>query len=162
EPQHDLNRIAYAREAIGQEVQLFVDANGTYTVREALHMAHRFAAQGVTWFEEPVIAADSNGLRFIREHAPPTINIAGGEYVGHLATFRDMLEAQTIDVLQADATRCGGITGFLKAGALAEAYCIPFSSHCAPTLHLAAATSLSGFYIGEYFHDHVRIESELF
>lgn len=162
EPKHDLDRIAYAREAIGKDVQLFVDANGAYTVRQALNMSHRFTEKGVTWFEEPVIAADSNGLRFIREHAPPGINIAGGEYAGHLATFRDMLKAQTVDVLQADATRCGGITGFLKAGTLAEAYCIPFSSHCAPTLHLAAAASLPGFYIGEYFHDHVRIESELF
>lgn len=161
EPARDPGRVHDAREAIGNDVELFVDANGAYTVRQALDLAHRFAEYNVTWFEEPVIADNSNGLRFIRERAPAAIKIAGGEYASNLAVFRSMVEAQTVDVLQADATRCGGITGFLKAGALAEAFCIPFSSHCAPTLHLAPAASLPGFYIGEYFHDHVRIESAL-
>jgi L-alanine-DL-glutamate epimerase-like enolase superfamily enzyme len=65
-------------------------------------------------------------------------------------------------VLQADATRCGGISGFLQAGYLCEAFQIPFSSHCAPALHLHAALSLPNFYIAEYFYDHQRIESLLF
>jgi L-alanine-DL-glutamate epimerase-like enolase superfamily enzyme len=109
-----------------------------------------------------VIAEDHSGLRFIREHVQSKVNIAGGEYGYNLPYFKKMLEDETVDVLQADATRCGGITGFLKAGYLAEAYSIPFSSHCAPMLHLAAAVALPSFYIGEYFHDHARIESMLF
>ena len=73
-----------------------------------------------------------------------------------------MLKANAVDVLQADATRCGGITNFLKAAALAEAQQIPFSSHCAPALHLHAAISINNFYIAEYFYDHARIENMLF
>lgn len=73
-----------------------------------------------------------------------------------------MLSGEAVDVLQADATRCGGITGFLKAGYLAEAHQLPFSSHCAPALHLHAAVCLPCFFIAEYFHDHARIEQLLF
>jgi len=73
-----------------------------------------------------------------------------------------MLAAGSVDVLQADATRCGGITGFLKAGYLAEAHQLPFSSHCAPALHLHPTLCLPSFFISEYFHDHVRIEQMLF
>ena len=70
--------------------------------------------------------------------------------------------AEAVDVLQADATRCGGITGFLKAGYLCEVFRVPLSSHCAPAVHLHAALSLPAFSIAEYFHDHVRIENRLF
>jgi L-alanine-DL-glutamate epimerase-like enolase superfamily enzyme len=73
-----------------------------------------------------------------------------------------MIEEKSVDILQADATRCGGITGFLKAGYLCEAHQIPFSSHCAPAIHYQAALSLPSFFIAEYFHDHVRIEEEFF
>jgi L-alanine-DL-glutamate epimerase-like enolase superfamily enzyme len=73
-----------------------------------------------------------------------------------------MLQAKAVDVLQGDATRCGGISGFLKAGYLCEAYQIPYSSHCAPAIHLHAALALPSFYIAEYFHDHERIERMFF
>jgi L-alanine-DL-glutamate epimerase-like enolase superfamily enzyme len=73
-----------------------------------------------------------------------------------------MLEASAVDVLQADATRCGGITGFLKVGVLAEAHHLPISCHCAPLLHLHPACALSRFRHAEYFHDHARIEQMLF
>jgi L-alanine-DL-glutamate epimerase-like enolase superfamily enzyme len=158
----DAERVSLARDAIGADAQLFVDANGAYTVKQAVEMAHRFAEFKVSWFEEPVVAEDHTGLRFIREHLPAAMSVAGGEYASTLPTFRHMLEDGTVDILQADATRCGGITGFLKAGHLAEAFCIPFSSHCAPMLHLSAGLALPSFYIGEYFYDHARIESMLF
>lgn len=158
----DVERVMQAREAIGEGVQLFVDANGAYTVKQAIDKAKRFADYDVRWFEEPVVAADHAGMKLIRNHAPAPMNIAGGEYGFTLPYFREMLEDQTVDILQADATRCGGITGFLSAGYLAEAYSIPFSSHCAPMLHLAAALSLPSFYIAEFFHDHARIESMFF
>lgn len=158
----DVQRVSLAREAIGPDVKLFVDANGAYTVKQAILQAREFAPYAVSWFEEPVNAEDHPGLRFIREHVQPEVNIAGGEYGYTLPYFKRMLEDQTVDVLQADATRCGGITGFLKAGFLAEAYALPFSSHCAPMLHLAAALALPSFYIAEYFYDHARIESMFF
>jgi L-alanine-DL-glutamate epimerase-like enolase superfamily enzyme len=65
-------------------------------------------------------------------------------------------------VLQADATRCAGITGFLGAAALCEAFNVPLSSHCAPALHLPLCCAARPAIHLEYFHDHARIERMLF
>jgi L-alanine-DL-glutamate epimerase-like enolase superfamily enzyme len=161
-PEKDAERVRAAREAIAKDVELFVDANGAYTVKQALQKAEEFSHCNVTWFEEPVTSDNLDGLHFIREHAPPLINIAAGEYGYNLPYFNQMMSSKAVDVLQADATRCGGITGFLKAGHLCEAHQLPFSSHCAPALHLHAALALPAFYIAEYFFDHARIETMLF
>ena len=157
----DEYRVRQARQVIG-DAKLFVDANGAYTVKQALEKAHQFAEYNVCWFEEPVSSDDLDGLHYLRNHMPAAIQIAAGEYGYHLPYFKKMLNAGAVDVLQADATRCGGITGFLKAGQLAEAYGLPFSSHCAPSIHLHAALALPSFYIAEYFYDHTRIEKMLF
>jgi len=162
EPEGDVERVSAVRKGLNKQTKIFVDANGAYTAKQALQKAEQFAESGVCWFEEPVSSDDLKGLRFIREHAPSQISIAAGEYGYNLPYFKNMLSAKATDVLQADATRCGGISGFLKAGTLAESYQIPFSSHCAPAVHLHAALSLSSFSIAEYFFDHVRIESLLF
>jgi L-alanine-DL-glutamate epimerase-like enolase superfamily enzyme len=161
-PEDDVSRVKIAREAIGKNTGLFVDANGAYSVKQALEKAAAFTEYNVSWFEEPVTSDNLDGLRFIKEHAPQKINIAAGEYGYNLPYFDRMLHAGAVDILQADATRCGGISYFMKAGYLAEAFQIPFSSHCAPALHLHAALALPSFYIAEYFYDHVRIESMLF
>lgn len=162
EPGKDVYRVGKAREAIGKKVELFVDANGAYTAKQALQLAHKFTDLGVSWFEEPVPASDLSGLHFIREHAPAGMNIAAGEYGYNLPCFEQMMSAGSVDVLQADATRCGGISTFIKAGHTCEAYQLPFSSHCAPSLHLHAGLALPSFFTAEYFYDHVRIENMLF
>ncbi|HEY4205891.1 MAG TPA: enolase C-terminal domain-like protein [Puia sp.] len=162
EPGKDLQRVRAARMAIGDAAVLMVDANGAYNVRQALRMADTFVEYGVTWMEEPVSSDDLRGLRFIRDHAPAGCAIAAGEYGYNLPYFETMLHAGAVDVLQADATRCGGISFLLKAGYLCEAHQLPFSTHCAPSLHLHASLALPAFSIAEYFHDHVRIESMLF
>src|SRR5919109_931853 len=123
---------AAARRAIGADAELFVDANGAYTRKEALVQAERFAHEDVTWFEEPVSSDDLEGLALLVERAPAGMAIAAGEYGYDAYYFRRMLESRAVDVLQADATRCGGVTGFLKAAALAEAWNIPVSAHTAP------------------------------
>jgi L-alanine-DL-glutamate epimerase-like enolase superfamily enzyme len=158
----DPKRIKESRAAIGNDNQLFIDANGAYDEKTALEKAIVFNDYGISWFEEPVSADNLKGLKFIREHAPANMKIAAGEYGDTLGYFSTMLSAGAVDVLQADATRCCGITGYLKAGILAQAYKIPFSFHCAPAIHLHASMSLGNFFIGEYFHDHVRIENMLF
>ena len=161
-PGKDVQRVKEAREVLNDNVQLMIDANGAYSAKQALQKAEEVLQYNVTWFEEPVSSDNAEGLHFIRKHAPAQINIAAGEYGYHLSYFQAMLHAKAVDVLQADATRCGGITGFLKAGFLAEAHQLPFSSHCALALHLHAAVCLPSFFIAEYFHDHVRIEQLLF
>lgn len=162
EPGRDIERIQTARNSIGAATQLFVDANGAFNARQALVLAEEFEKNNVSWFEEPVSSADAKGLHFIRSHIAIKVRIAAGEYGYIIKDFLNLLQAGAVDVLQADATRCGGITGFLKAGQLAEADHIPFSFHCAPALHLHAALCMPAHEIGEYFHDHVRIESMLF
>jgi L-alanine-DL-glutamate epimerase-like enolase superfamily enzyme len=141
---------------------LFVDANGGYTRKQALAQAERFADEGVTWFEEPVSSDDLDGLRLMRDRAPAGMDIAAGEYGFDELYFRRMLDAGAVDVLQADATRCAGFTGFLQAAALCEARSMPLSAHCAPTLHAAVCCAARPAVHVEYFHDHARIERMLF
>ena len=162
EPGRDVERVNAARRMIDKRTKIFVDANGAYTVKQAIEKSKQLVEYGVCWFEEPVRSDNLRGLKFIHERVPSEINIAAGEYGYNLPYFEQMLSSNSVDCLQADATRCGGISNFLKAGYLAEAFQIPFSSHCAPAIHLHAALSLPSFYIAEYFFDHVRIEEMLF
>jgi L-alanine-DL-glutamate epimerase-like enolase superfamily enzyme len=160
-PADDLRRVEAARAAIGSGIELFVDANGAYSRKQALAVADASAEFGVVWFEEPVSSDDLDGLRLLRDRAPAPMDITAGEYGYDPVYFRRMLEAGAVDVLQADASRCG-ITGFLKTAALCEAYGVPLSAHCAPALHVHPACALSQVRHIEYFHDHVRIEQMLF
>lgn len=162
EPKADLQRVSAAREAIGQEVELFVDANGAYDRKQALMQAERFSGYGVTWFEEPVSSDDLDGLRLLRDRAPAGMNIAAGEYGYDLAYFRRMLEASAVDVLQADATRCGGFSGFIAVAVLCQARSMRLSAHTAPSLHAHVCCALAPICHVEYFHDHTRIEQMLF
>jgi L-alanine-DL-glutamate epimerase-like enolase superfamily enzyme len=161
EPVQDLQRVRAARSAIGA-AGLFVDANGAYSRKQALRFAEQFAELDVSWFEEPVSSDDLNGLRLLRDRAPPAMEIAAGEYGYEPFYFRRMLQAGAVDVLQADATRCCGITGFLRAAAIADAYMVPLSSHTAPALHLHVCCAAPRLRHIEWFHDHVRIERTLF
>lgn len=162
-PGEDAVRVSAARQAIGDSTELFVDANGAYSRKQALEFAYQFTEQGVAWFEEPVSSDDLVGLQWLRERGPAGMDVAAGEYGYEPLYFRRMLEANAVDVLQADATRCGGITGFLKAADLCEAFGLPFSAHCAPALHLHPCCAVSANLRHlEYFHDHTRIEAMLF
>ncbi len=162
-PEDDLRRISVARAAIGDDAELFIDANGAYSRKQALDFAHKARERyGVSWFEEPVSSDDFEGLRVVRNGAPAGLEIAAGEYGFTAMYLQRMLEANAVDVLQADATRCGGVTGFLAASALAEAHPLPLSAHCAPSLHLHLACASRSLRHVEYFHDHARIERMLF
>lgn len=162
DPAADPSRVRAARDAVGPGVQLFVDANGAYSRKQALALAEAFARQDVTWLEEPVSSDDLAGLRLLRDRAPAGMDIAAGEYGYDAGYFRRMLEAGAVDVLQADATRCAGVTGFLAAGALASAFEVPLSAHCAPALHVPLCCAVPAARHVELFHDHVRIERLLF
>jgi len=162
DPEQDEERVSAARRAVGPDVELFVDANGAWDRKRALFFAERFARQDVTWLEEPVSSDDLAGLRLVRDRAPAGMQVTAGEYGYDLPYFRRMLEAGAVDVLQADLTRCGGITGFLDVAVLCRAWGIPLSSHCAPALHLHPGCCAPEIRHAEYFHDHVRIEEMLF
>jgi L-alanine-DL-glutamate epimerase-like enolase superfamily enzyme len=161
-PQADERRVARARAAIGAEVALMVDANGAYDRKQALAMAEAFARHGVTWFEEPVSSDDLEGLRLLRDRGPAGMAIAAGEYGFDVGDLRRMIEAGAVDVLQPDATRCLGPTGFVLAAALCEAHGLPLSAHTAPSLHAHLCCHATTARHVEWFHDHVRIEAMLF
>jgi len=161
EPERDPERLDAARQAIGEDTELYVDSNGALSRKRALAWAERFAREwGVTWYEEPVTSADLEGLRLLRDRAPAGLDIAAGEYAYVPADFRNLLGC--VDCLQADVTRCGGITGFLRAGALAAAFDLDLSAHCAPSASVDACCAVPRFRHLEWFHDHVRLEPLLF
>ncbi len=162
DPQRDPERIRAAREAIGPDTQLFVDANGAYRPAQAIAAAAQFAEHDVRWLEEPVSSDDLRGLRAVRERAPVGMAIAAGEYGYDLPYFERMLTAGAVDVLQADITRCAGITDLRRVDGLCRARSAPLSLHCSPTLHANVGPSLETLVHMEYFHDHVRIEQLLF
>jgi L-alanine-DL-glutamate epimerase-like enolase superfamily enzyme len=160
EPERDPERLRVVRRAVGDGVELMVDANGAFTSKEALLWAQRYAEYGVTYFEEPVTSEDRAGLRFVRDRGPAGMEIAAGEYEWDLPQLRDL--AGCVDVLQADVTRCGGITNLLRVDGICKSRALPFSAHCAPAIsaHVCAAMECARHI--EYFHDHVRVEEQLF
>lgn len=161
EPERDPERVMQAKSAIGDS-DLFVDANGAFSVKQALDFAQSCDEADIRWFEEPVTSDDLPGLHLMRERAPESMEIAAGEYIYTVDDARMMLAANAVDVLQADATRCGGITGFLQIGALCEAHHIDLSAHCAPSIHRHVGCAVPRLRHLEWFHDHVRIEQMLF
>ncbi len=158
-PERDLQRVEAAHRAIGS-ASLFVDANGAYSCKQALSFAEKFA--GIGWFEEPVSSDDLEGLRLLRDRAPAGMEIAAGEYGYDPFYFRRMVEAGAVDVLQADATRCCGISGFLKAAEIADSFSVPLSAHTAPAAHMHVCCAVPHLRHLEWFHDHVRIEQGIF
>lgn len=156
----DVERVRIAREAIGPNTELFVDANGGYTAKQAVRQAARFAEYGVTYFEEPVSSDQLEQLAFVRQQI--AMDVAAGEYGYDPWYFRRMLRAEAVDILQADVTRCLGCTGWLMAADLAYSFDIPFSAHTAPSLHAHVGCAAPQLAHVEYFYDHVRMEQMLF
>ncbi|WP_441247560.1 enolase C-terminal domain-like protein [Kitasatospora sp. McL0602] len=154
----DLERTEQARRLVGEDAELYVDANGAYTRKQAVRVGRTLAGFGVSWFEEPVSSDDLTGLALVRDAV--TADVAAGEYGYDLPYFARMVPV--VDCLQADATRCGGITVWLRAAALAQAHGLQLSGHCAPHVHAHAAAAVPNLRHLEWFHDHVRIEHLLF
>ncbi|HEY2671283.1 MAG TPA: enolase C-terminal domain-like protein [Rugosimonospora sp.] len=156
----DLRRMELAREAVGPDVALMVDANGGYGAKQAVRVAHAAGDLGVTWFEEPVSSDDLASLALIRGMVEP--DVAAGEYGTDPNYFRRMCAAGSVDCLQMDVTRCGGYTGFLAAAAVADSFGVPVSAHCSPQLHAPVCAAVPNLRHVEWFADHVRVDRMLF
>jgi L-alanine-DL-glutamate epimerase-like enolase superfamily enzyme len=156
----DLERVTLAREVIGPDAELYVDANGGYGTGQAVRVGRRLADLDVSWFEEPVSSQDLAGLATVRRQVLP--DVAAGEYSWSLADSARLVDADAVDCLQLDVTRCGGITGFLAGASLAAAHNLQVSGHCAPNAHAHVAAAVPNLRHVEYFHDHQRIERMLF
>jgi L-alanine-DL-glutamate epimerase-like enolase superfamily enzyme len=160
-PQRDIERVDLTRQVVGDDVEIFVDANGGYSRKQAVRMGRRLSEGfAVSWFEEPVSSDDLDGLRQVRHGCGA--DVAAGEYGYALHYFERMAGAGAIDCLQIDVTRCGGYTIWLRAAAVAAAHNLQVSGHCAPNLHAHVAAAVPNLRHLEYFHDHHRIESLFF
>jgi L-alanine-DL-glutamate epimerase-like enolase superfamily enzyme len=161
DPAADPERLSTVRKEAGDGVELFTDANGALSRKAAVYWANRFHEEwGVCWFEEPVSSLDVEGLRLVRDQGPAGLDVAAGEYGFLVPDFTAWLGA--VDCLQADVTRCGGITGLLQVGGLTEARQIDLSAHCAPAVSAHAFCGVPRLRHLEYFHDHVRLEGMAF
>lgn len=160
QPDRDLDRTRTARATIGDRAELFVDANGGYTQKQAIRMAGSFQELGVTWFEEPVSSDHLAGLAEVRTQTP--IDVAAGEYGYDLFNFEAMRAAGAVDCLQVDISRCAGLTEWLRVAAVAEAHGLQVSGHCAQSLHLHPACAIDNIRHLEYFDDHARVDRLLF
>ncbi len=160
QPERDLTRVAEVRQGIGADAELFVDANGGYTRKQAARLARSFEDVGATWFEEPVSSDDLDGLRAIRQMT--AMDVAAGEYGSDLAYFAHMCAAGAVDVLQADVSRCAGITEWLRVAAVAASHGLQISGHCAQSLHVHPACAVANVRHLEYFHDHALVDRALF
>ena len=158
----DVDRVSFAREVIGPNRGLFVDASGAYTRTEALEMIDLLTQWKVSWFEDPIPCDDVDGLRILCQQRPGGVSIAAGEYGFELSYFRRLLQENAIDTLQVDATRCGGITGFLAVANLCDAFGIPLATRSAPALHASLGCVAQRATCLEYSHDHARVEKMFF
>jgi L-alanine-DL-glutamate epimerase-like enolase superfamily enzyme len=156
----DVERMRRARQIVGDDVELFVDANGAYGVAQAIRVMDDVSDLDVRWFEEPVSSDDVEGLREVRRQVRP--DVAAGEYVGDLYEARRLCATGAVDCLQLDVSRVGGITEWLRAAAVAASYNLQVSGHCGPHLHAHVAAATPNLRHLEWFHDHERIETMLF
>jgi L-alanine-DL-glutamate epimerase-like enolase superfamily enzyme len=155
-PERDVARVRLARKAVGDDAELYVDANGAYTAKQAVRLGRTFDQEGVSWFEEPVSSDDLTGLAEVR--ARVDADVAAGEYGYDLAYFERMAAAGAVDVLQADVSRCAGFTEWLRVAAVAAAHGLEISGHCAPSLHVHVACAVPNLRHLEYFVDHARLD----
>src|SRR5690606_5395738 len=112
----DVERIRAVREAVGPEVQLYIDANCSLDYFHAQALAQRIEQYGITFFEEPVAQNDIPNLAKLR--ARTSIPLAAGQNEGLASRFRDMLAAQAVDVVQPNVCITGGYTQCLKIAGL--------------------------------------------
>ena len=156
----DLARVRLAREVVGPDAELYVDANGGYTTGQAVRVAAELDACGVTWFEEPVSSQDLGGLAAIRRQVRP--DVAAGEYSWSLADSAALIGSRRRGLPAAGRDAVRRRHRVPRGAALAAAHNLQVSGHCAPNLHAHVAAAVPNLRHVEYFHDHQRIERMLF
>jgi L-alanine-DL-glutamate epimerase-like enolase superfamily enzyme len=140
-PQISAQRVKAARKALGPDVELMVDAHGTYTVAEARRFAHLVADCDLAWFEEPVSGDDRAGIAEFR--ASTHIPVALGESECTRFDFAALIAARAVDIVQPDPAFCGGITEAMRIAALASS----FNLRLAPHLWAGAPCFFAGLHV---------------
>jgi L-alanine-DL-glutamate epimerase-like enolase superfamily enzyme len=136
----DVDRVAAVRETIGPGVRLMVDANQRWDLPTAVHSIEALAGFDLAWMEEPLRSDDTRGYRQLR--AQVAVPIALGENVHTIHRFRDLIDAEAIDILQPNVIRVGGITPFLRIAELAREAGLELAPHLLPELSAQLAFAL--------------------
>jgi L-alanine-DL-glutamate epimerase-like enolase superfamily enzyme len=136
-PHQDVARLGAVREAVGGDFEIMVDANQAFTVEAAIRRARLYEPFDLAWYEEPLPADDIDG--HVRLSAATTLPVAIGESLYSLSHFREYLQRGACSIIQADVARIGGITPWLKAAHLAEAFNVPICPHFLMELHVGLA-----------------------
>jgi L-fuconate dehydratase len=138
----DIRRLRLAREAVGPDMRIAIDANQAWGVKEAISRLHDFAAYEPYWIEEPTSPDDVLGHVAIRQAIAP-IKVATGEHVHNQVMFKQLLQAGAVDIVQIDASRVAGINENVAIALLAAKYAVPLCPHaggvglCEMVQHLA-------------------------
>jgi len=156
----DMLRLAAVRDAVGDDIELYVDANGGYYAKQAIQMARKFEAYEVGWLEEPVIADDLDGLASVVRAS--NIPVATGEHEYTKYGFRDLMTRGAADIVQPNVTRVGGVTEWLKVVHMAEAFNLPVAPHDAQLIHLHLACATPNLLRLEYLQGHEEADKILF
>ena len=136
-PKDDVRRLDAVRSAVGDDFEIMVDANQAFAIDEAIRRARLYEPFDLCWFEEPLPAEDLGG--HIRLSNVTTLPIAVGESIYSLQHFREYLQRGACSVVQVDVARIGGVTPWLKAAHLAEAFNVAVCPHFLMELHVALA-----------------------
>ncbi|WP_028922431.1 mandelate racemase/muconate lactonizing enzyme family protein [Pseudonocardia acaciae] len=121
----DAARVRVVREAVGDDVDIMIDANYLFTPTDAKFLCRAVADCDLTWFEEPLHQNDARAMADLRAHT--AIPLAGGQMEGHRWRLRELVEHRAVDILQPNACYCGGFTEARKAAHLAQAYNLPIA-----------------------------------
>ncbi|HTU55883.1 MAG TPA: mandelate racemase/muconate lactonizing enzyme family protein [Acetobacteraceae bacterium] len=149
----DAERVRVARDAIGPDVKLMVDANCAYRWYEAVQLARKIERYDVFWFEEPVAADDYDGHRKLSQAT--TIPVATGENEYTRYGFRDLIKSEGAAILNADAKILGGVTEFMKVAALAQASDLDIAPHGSQDIHVHLVAAIANGLILEFYRDTV-------
>ena len=144
----DIARLAAVREAVGNDIEVLIDANNGYYAKQAIRMAREFEPYNVGWFEEPVLADDIEGLAQVAKAS--SIPVATGEHEYTKYGFKDLIARGGADIVQPDVGRVGGITEWLKVAHLAHAFNLPVAPHAYQLIHLHLACATPNLRIVEY------------
>jgi D-arabinonate dehydratase len=155
--QRDTERVRLARKTIGDEVMLCVDACEAWDLQTAVQAVSKWEKYDLLWIEEPIISENIDGLRYLRSKT--SIPIALGENVYTRYAFRDLIVSGAIDVIQADVTRVGGITEWMRVAHLASAFDLKMAPHGMQEIHTQLLGAANNSFMVEFFSKDHRFQT---
>ena len=149
EEKEDIKRVAAVREAVGDDIEVYVDANMGYNVKQAIRMTRIFEEYNVGWLEEPVLADNITGLAEVTRASDIPIATGENEYTRH--GFKELIANRGADIIQPDVARVGGVTEWMKVASLADSFGLQIAPHGIPEVHLHLCMAIPYLKVVEYF-----------